>query len=437
MSDKPHVVVLGAGFGGVNAAEKLAKDGCRVTLIDHRPYNTFQPLLYQVATGGLNPGDITYSLRAFIARFDGLVGYRRTSVTDLDQDAQEIICDDGKRISYDYLIIAIGVKVNHFGIPGAAEYSMSMYTRADALQVRDTIFGGIERIAGSAEHGTGTFTTVVVGGGATGVEMAGTLAELRDFALPKAYPEMDPDRSHVVLVEMAPHLLMPFDQTLRDYTYRQLQKRHVDIRLETAISKVEPDRVEFDDGTTLEDVDLVIWAAGISGADRLKRWNLPLGKGGRIEVDSDLRVKGTERIFAVGDTAVDPDNPLPQLAQPAIQGGTHAARQILRLTAGAETVPFAYIDKGTMATIGNRAAVAELFKGAVKLRGTIAWLLWIAVHLFSLLGGRNRIQTMLNLTFRYITYPLRRTGVIVGDVHDTPAQKAAEPDQSSRDRQNR
>ncbi|GAB3764407.1 NAD(P)/FAD-dependent oxidoreductase [Microlunatus parietis] len=418
----PHVVVLGAGFAGISATAELAKSGFRVTLVDHHPYNTFQPLLYQVATGGLNPGDVTYSLRFFAARRRG-VRFRRTTVTGIDHDHRALLCADDLRIPYDYLIVATGVTTNHFGIPGAAEFSMSMYTRAEALRVRDTIFGGLETIASHTDPavGPGRFTVVVVGGGATGVEMAGALAELRDNAVRSVYPELDPAMVHVVLVEMGDAVLPPFDDSLRQYALRELIKRGVDVRLKTAITEVHADRVDFADGTSMA-VDLVIWAAGVAGDEGLADWSLPLGKGGRIEVEPDLRVIGQERIFAAGDIALIVRDPQAQLAQPAIQEGKHAARQIARLHRHEQPEPFAYRDKGTMATIGRADAVMQLPIG-IKGRGLIAWLVWIAVHIVSLLGNRNRLQTMINLISRY--GGPKRSGTIVGDVLDTPARKKA------------
>jgi len=415
----PHVVVIGGGFGGLSATETLAKEGFRVTLIDRHPYNTFQPLLYQVATGGLNAGDVTYSLRYFSARYRN-VSFRRTTAIGLDHEKREVLCDDGVNIAYDYLIVANGITTNHFGIPGAAEYSVSMYTRAEALRVRDMIFGGIETIAGMSEEHTGGFTVVVVGGGATGVEIAGQLAELKSHAVPVVWPELNPALMHVVLVEMGPALLAPFDDKLRRYTLRELVKRGVDVRLKTAISEVHADRVDFKSGQTMQ-ADLVIWAAGVSGYPLLRDWGLPLGRGGRIEVNADLSTTNDERVFAIGDASVIVDNPLPQLAQPALQTGKHAAQQITRIHLGQPTVPFVYYNKGTMATIGRADAVVQLPNG-LKLTGIIAWLGWIALHIMFLLGSRNRIQTLINLAVRYSG--LGRSGVIVGDVAETPRLKA-------------
>jgi NADH dehydrogenase len=414
----PHVVIVGAGFGGLSAASELAKEGFRVTLLDRHPYNTFQPLLYQVATGGLNAGDVTYSLRFFSARHK--IRFRCTKVVGIDHDAREIECDDGVKIAYDYLIVSTGITTNHFGIPGAAENTMSMYTRPDALKVRDTIFGAIETIASSSDLLTGSFTVVIVGGGATGVEMAGQLAELRNNAIPMVYPELNPARVHVVMVEMGPHLLAPFAPSLRTYALRELVKRGVDVRLNTAISQVDADKVVFKDGTSMP-VDLVIWAAGVSGYPLLRSWGLPIGRAGRVEVNSDLRTTNDDRVFCVGDASLIVDNPLPQVAQPALQEGKHAAKQIVRLTRGLPTEPFSYKDKGSMATIGRADAVLQL-PGGLKIKGLVAWLGWIALHILFLLGSRNRIQTLINLGTRYVG--LGRSGVIVGDVMEPPKLRA-------------
>jgi NADH dehydrogenase len=415
----PHVVVVGAGFGGVSATDELAKEGFRVTLLDQFPYNTFQPLLYQVATGGLNPGDVTYSLRYFAARHDD-VRFRRAEVVGIDHDQREVICGDGLRVGFDYLIIGTGITTNHFGIPGAAKYTMSMYTRAEALRVRDMIFGSLEISAGQSDPNTSGFTVVIVGGGPTGVEMAGQLAELKTETIPSTYPEINTARVHVVLVEMTEHLLAPFDDSLRQYALRELIKRGVDVRLKTAISEVEADRVDFKDGSSMP-VDLVIWAAGVSGDPQLKDWGLPIGRAGRIEINDDTRVVGEERIFAIGDGSVIVNKPLPQLAQPAIQMGKFAARQIARLHRGLETESFHYRDKGTMATIGRGDAVLQMPFGP-KLTGVLAWIGWIVLHLFYLLGGRNRVQTLINLGSRYVGP--RRSNAIVGDVMETPKLRA-------------
>jgi NADH dehydrogenase len=260
----------------------------------------------------------------------------------------------------------------------------------------------------------------VVGGGATGVELAGTLAELRDIALPSSFPDIDASRVHISLVEQAPELLGPYHPSLREYAHRQLSARGVDVRLDTKISEITEDRVLLADGQDLLS-NLTVWAAGVSAPESAGSWNLPQGKGGRIVTGLDLRVAGHDRIFAVGDIALIEGQPLPQLAQPALQTGRHAAAQIRRLVAGQPTVPFSYHDKGTMATIGRRSAVVQLPHN-IRIRGTLAWLAWLALHLVTLLGGRNRISALINLSYRYLTWS-HGGGVIIGDDPPMPANR--------------
>lgn len=411
----------------MSAARKLAKAGVLVTVVDQHPYTTFQPLLYQVATGGLNPGDVTYSLRSFAAKQNKMVRFRRAKVTGIDRDRRLVRVDDGPAIPYDYVLVSVGVTANFFGIPGADKYAETLYTRTAAIEVRDILFGAMERLAsdpGAAERG---LSVVIVGGGPTGVEMAGTIAEMRSVGVPEAFPELDPNCLRISLVEMTSDLLGPFAPKLRDYTRQQLQQRGTKIMTDTAIKEVKADCVTLDDDSTMQ-ADLVIWSAGVGGYSVLQEWGLPIGKGGRIEVDEHMWVHGEERILAAGDAAVNPDDPLPQLAQPAIQGGEHAAEQIIRKVAGEELKDFTYWDKGTMATIGRAAAVVELPQGP-KFTGLIAWLMWVVVHLFSLLGGRNRASAMLNLAVRYLAWP-GPTTQIVGDLEDTHGRKQMIQDQS-------
>ena len=281
------------------ATDELAKEGFRVTLIDRFPYNTFQPLLYQVATGGLNPGDVTYSLRFFAARHEG-VRFRCAGVVGIDHDQQEVICDDGIRIGFDYLIIGNGITTNHFGIPGAAEYTMSMYTRAEALRVRDTIFGSLEIIARHvrSEHARLHRGHCWWRPNRGGDGRSAGRAQDRDHAvdLSRAQSGASPCGAG----RDGRHLLAPFDDSLRRYALQELIKRGVDVRLKTAISEVEADRVDFKDGSSMP-VDLVIWAAGVSGDPQIRDWGIPIGRAGRIEVNEDTRVIGEERIFAIGD----------------------------------------------------------------------------------------------------------------------------------------
>ena len=407
--DAPHVVICGAGFGGLSAIKRLTRAGMRVTLVDGHLYSTFQPLLYQVATAGLNPGDVAYPAGGFAGRHGAI--FRRGELAAIDPASRRIKLGNGLELGYDYLILATGVSASHYGIDGAAEHTLGLYTRRDAIVLRNHLMAGFERLS----VGDGDLTVTVVGGGATGVELAGTLAELRRTVLRATYPDVDPSRVHVRLIEMAPALLGPFHPELREYARVQLVKRGVEVRLNTRIAEVTAEHVMLADVEKLHS-DITVWAAGVAAAEAVAGWGLPQGKGGRIVIGPDLRVQGQDRIFAAGDIAVNPDDPTPQLAQPAIQMGRHAAAQIVRLQRQLPTEPFAYHDKGLMATIGRRSAVVQLAGRLrwLRLRGTLAWLAWFALHLVYLLGGRNRVSTLVNLGFRYVAWG-HGGAVIVGD----------------------
>ncbi len=400
--------MVGAGFAGLAAVEELDRAGAQVLLIDRNVYSTFQPLLYQVATGGLNPGDVSYPARAVTRRRGAR--FRLGEVTGVDPARRQVTLADGGHLDYDYLVLATGVSAAYYGVSGAAEHSLGLYTRRDAVELRNHIMARLERLDIAGPGKSVNFT--VVGGGATGVELAGALAELRSTALDAAFPEVDLASVHIRLVEQAGALLLPFEPGLRDYARRQLENRGVEVRLNTAIREVRSDRVILANGEDLPS-DVTVWAAGVSAPADVAEWQLPQGSGGRILTRPDLRVVGQDRIFALGDIALIEDQPLPQLAQPALQTGRHAARQIRRLAAGQPAVPFEYHDKGIMATIGRRSAVVELPR-RVKIRGTLAWLAWLTLHLITLLGNRNRLSAMLNLSSRYLTWG-HGGGVIVGD----------------------
>jgi NADH:ubiquinone reductase (H+-translocating) len=417
MTDTPRVVIIGAGFAGLSAVGKLRKAGLHVTVLDKNLYSTFQPLLYQVATGGLNPGDVAYPVGGFTGKHNAK--YIRGELAAIDPAARVVRLVSGREFGYDYLILATGVSANYFGVKGAEENTFGLYTRSDAIVLRDHIMNGFEWLSADPD-GRREFAVTVVGGGATGVELAGTLAELRNNVLRATFPDVDPARLHIRLVETAPELLMPFNHKLREYTRRQLVKRGVDIRVNTTIREVTNDQVLLADGTWHRS-DLTVWTGGVAAPEGVASLGLPQGHAGRLLIRPDLRVAGTDRIFATGDVALDQQNPSPQLAQPAIQQGKHAAEQIIHLVRGEPTEPFRYHDKGTMATIGRRSAVVQLAHGT-RMTGTLAWLAWLALHLVYLLGGRNRVATLINLSFRYIAWG-HGGGVIVGDepTEDVPA----------------
>jgi NADH dehydrogenase len=398
---RPHVVVVGGGFGGIAAVRKLKRADVDVTLIDRHNYNTFNPLLYQVATASLNPGDITWFLRAIRAKQSN-VRFLKGTVTSMDHASKTLHLDGGLDVKYDSLVIAVGVTANFFGIEGAAEHSMPLYRRSQALAVRDRMFANLEDAAINGQDRD--LRIIVVGGGATGVETAGAFAELRNNDMPTTYPELDTKRIHITLVEMLPHVLGPFHPKLRDYAKKSLEKRDVELRLETAVKEVRADGVlvEHDGEQEFLPSSMVVWASGVTAHDTVKEWSVPQGRGGRIETDEHLRVKGVEDVYAIGDVSVSPEEPLPQLAQPAIQGGKHVAKVISSELKGKSLPkPFKYKDKGTMATIGRNSAIAEI-KFLPRLKGFPAWIIWVALHIATLLGNRNRFATLINLTAKYL-----------------------------------
>ena len=399
-------MVVGAGFGGFAVCQALASADVDIVLVDRHNYNTFQPLLYQVATAGLNPGDIAYPVRAY-ARQHPSLRFRQDVVTRVDFATKRVSFAEGTPLEYDYLVLAAGAGTTYFGVPGAKEHSKAIYTMEDAIAVRDTVAGGVER---AAAHGAGPsdLTVVIVGGGPTGVEMAGALAELRQMEFATHYTEIDPSQSRIVLLEAQDRLLGAFHPKLGSYALGELRRRGVEVRCGESVNEVQAGRAVLASGDTI-DCGLVVWAAGVGPCQLTDTIDVPKVRG-RIEVGPDLRVSGFDDVFAVGDMAAGtadggagPDGVLPQLAQPAIQEGRHAGEQIRRLIAGEPTVAFRYRDKGTMATIGRRAAVAQLPLG-IRLRGTPAWLVWLGLHIVFLVGVRNRTSVLLNWAWRYVSW---------------------------------
>lgn len=406
----PHVIIVGGGFAGIAALRALRHAPVSVTLIDKNIYSTFQPLLYQVATGGLSPGDVTYFLRS-LRRTQPNATFRHGLLTGIDTKDRAIDLHDGERLSYDYLVLANGVGTNFFDIPGAAKYSKAVYSRSQAMQIRDELFTQMENAAVSV--GLAEVRVVIVGGGATGVEMAGALADLRDQTLRDAYPEIQADSVTITLVHRGSDLLKPFSGRLRRYTARSLRKRGVIVRLQTGVTDVTPAGVVLASGETVP-AEIVIWATGVTAYPEVSEWDVPQGRGGRIEVRDDLQVKGRDRIFAAGDIAAT-TAALPQLAQPAIQAGTHVGEQIVRDLEGLPTQPFSYHDKGTMAMIGRNTAVVQL-RGGITLTGRPAWAIWVGVHIYGLLGNGKRLTTLARFFIHYGYFWYAKAVPIVGEV---------------------
>ncbi|MGD0945082.1 MAG: NAD(P)/FAD-dependent oxidoreductase [Acidimicrobiales bacterium] len=403
MSGQCRVVVIGAGFGGLAACEALAGADLDIVLVDRHNYNTFQPLLYQVATAGLNPGDIAYPVRAYTGPHPH-VRFRQDEVTNVDFSARTVLFKEGPELGYDFLVLAAGAGTTFFGVSGAAEHAKAIYTMEDAIAVRDMALASVERASGHGA-GEGDLTVVVVGGGPTGVEMAGAFADLRQMELSTQYRELDSSLSRLVLVEQQDPLLGAFHPKLSAYARRVLERRGVEVRCRESVKEVRPDQVVLGSGEVVA-CKLVIWAAGVGPCGLTEALSLPKARG-RVEVGDDLRVKGFPDVFAIGDMAAarqgGEERALPQLAQPAIQEGRLVGEQIRRLLAGEATAPFRYKDKGIMATIGRRAAVAQL-PGGLRLRGTPAWLAWLGLHIVLLTGVRNRTSVLLNWAWRYLSW---------------------------------
>jgi NADH dehydrogenase len=403
MGARPHVVIIGAGFGGLAAAQELKHDDVDVTIIDRNNFHTFQPLLYQVATAGLNEADVAYPVRGVFHRQPN-VAFRQATVTGVDWATHELALDDGT-LGFDHLVVAAGATTNTFGLPGADEHAFPLYNLADAVRLRNHVLRCFEDAdADPALVDDGAITVVVVGGGPTGVEVAGALVELFDQVLRKDFRTLDVGRAQVVLIEMQDVLLGPFSRTSQRHAAQILTDRGVDVRTGTAVDRITARGVHLKSGEVIP-AHTLVWAAGVKANPLASVLGVELGPAGRIPVGRDLRIAKHADAYAIGDIAAineHDDRPLPQLAQVAIQSGRHAARQIRRSLAGQPSRPFHYFDKGTMATIGRRAAVAEL-PGGLKLQGTPAWFAWLGLHLVYLVGFRNRFSVFLNWAWNYLT----------------------------------
>jgi len=425
MNTKPHVVIVGAGFGGLGVAEQLAHVPVDVTLIDRHNYHTFQPLLYQVATSVLNAEDVGAPVRSMF-RHQENVTFRLATVTGIDVRGHKIQLDEGDEIAYDYLVLAGGATVNYFNTPGAAEHAFPLYTLMDAVKLRNRVLQQFEMAdRESAQLTEGVLNFVIVGGGPTGVETAGALSDLFYKVLPHDYHQLATEKARVILVEMGKEVLAAFKENLRGYAKETLEERGVEVRLGEAVAEVGPTFVRLKSGEEIK-AHTLIWAAGVRPNPLADLLEVPKGRGGRVKLNPDLGVPEHPELYVVGDMGeVTSDGQvLPQLASVAMQSGEHVGRQISRRIHGEQTQPFKYWDKGFMATIGRGAAVVEL-PNKSTLQGPLAYFAWLGVHLVLLSGMRNRIETLWNWGWSALTHD--RAARIIIDAQDDEAKTPVVP----------
>lgn len=405
---KPKIVILGGGFGGLTAARALTKIA-DVTVVDRHNFQTFLPLLYQVSTAGLAADHVAYPIRGALRKTGAK--FRMASPISIDHKNKQVKLDSSEVLDFDHLIIALGSTTADFGIPGVNEFALGMKTVHEALTIRAEVMRRFEDLC-RFEDDT-RFSISVVGGGPTGVEMAGAMAELVRGPL-KSDQANAAAHIDVRLIEAGDRLLPPFSPTLSARTKKDLEKLGVKVLLNTAVKELEHRKIILKDGSTLSS-EITIWAAGVKGSPAMVQLNLPL-IGNRIAVDQTLQVKNYPNIWALGDIAGavgKNGKPLPMVAAVAIQQGKFIAKQMQRLIKGKPLQEFSYLDKGSMATIGRNKAVVEV-KG-IKLAGTIAWLAWLWLHLFYLLGGRNKIGTMADWTWNYLTFDRGNRHIMDGE----------------------
>ena len=394
---KPRVVILGAGFGGLTAARAMA-DFAQVTLVDRHNFQTFLPLLYQVSTAGLAADHVAHPIRGALRKSG--VQFRMGSPLSVDHKNKSVKLDSSEVLEFDYLVVALGSATADFGVPGVTEHALGMKSVSEALNIRAEVMRRFEDLCRFEDETI--FSISVVGGGPTGVEMAGAFAELVRGPLKN-------DQAHAAahikinLIEAGPRILPMFSEKLSAHGKKDLEKLGVTVLLNTAVAEIKPRSIEIKDGRTIPS-EVTVWAAGVKGEPAGSLLNVPLVNS-RIDVDENLQSKNYPYVFALGDIAgfVGKDGRfLPMVAPVALQQGRHVAKQIKRLSKGEALKPFKYIDKGSMATIGRHKAIVEVKK--LRLVGIPAWYAWLWLHLFYLLGGRNKIGTMADWTWNYLTF---------------------------------
>ncbi len=419
---RPRVLILGGGFAGIGAARKLKDADADVVLVDKHDYHTFQPLLYQVATDLLETSAVGHPLRDLFHHQPNAAVHQAT-VTGIDLEQRTVRFNEMTPISYDYLVLALGAEVNFFGVTGATEHAFPLYTLADAVRLKEHILGRWE--AADRDPGLvkdGALSVVVVGGGPTGIESVGAMAELYRGDFTKDYPGLPQDEARLMLVEAGKALFPMFKSDIRTYTQRLLRKRGVEVMLGEIVASVAPTRVTLKSGKVLK-AHTLIWGAGLQGGAIVRSLGLELERGHRIPVGPELRIPGHPEVFAVGDAAWITDTKtqevLPQLGSVALQAGERAGQNVARLVAGRQPEPFVYEDKGTMATIGRAAAVIQM-RGGRTIKGKAASLAWGAVHLALLSTGEDRAKAVVNWTWAGFTHE-RAARISVRTAEPAPA----------------
>jgi NADH dehydrogenase len=398
----PHVVILGGGFGGLYAARALARVPVRVTLLDRKNHHLFQPLLYQVATAGLNPSDIASPIRR-ILRDQKNATVELARAVSIDTKEKRVLLDDGS-VDYDYLIVATGARHSYFAHPEWEACAPGLKSVEDALEMRRRVLLAFERADRETDPNVqrAWLTFVIVGGGPTGVELAGALAELAHHVLKSDFRHIDPRSARILLVEGTPRLLGSYAADMSENARETLTGMGVTVHLETKVKMIDEEGVEMGDERIA--AKTVLWAAGVKASPLADSLGVPLDGAGRVKVSPDLSVPGAPEVFVVGDLAiVEQDGaPVPGVAPAAMQGGAHAAKMIARRVQGRRTTPFHYLDKGSLATIGRAAAVAEI--GQIRLTGLVAWLAWLLIHIVFLIGFKNRLLVLLQWAWAYFAY---------------------------------